>query len=205
MPCSQTTAAVALYAACFGFGIAMAPSSAVCQDAAPPVRPGHALADHPNRPEAAAGDVSSIDAIVAAFANSISAPAGGEINRKRLNSIFVPGGRIAIGIDPRPGHAADVVFVSPDGYADLADRGLKSSGFFDHVIANHVERFGIMAHVYSAYGSGRILNDPKPFRRGIKSFNLLLSGGRWYVVDVFYDFERPEAQLPLEYLTPSTR
>ena len=54
-------------AASFGFGIALIPSPADYREAAPPARPSHVLADHPNQPQAAAHDVSSIDAIVTAF------------------------------------------------------------------------------------------------------------------------------------------
>lgn len=190
---------------CLGMGSTATTLSAFGQGAAPLTRPLRALADHPNQPVATTGDVASVDAIVNAFAASISAPAGGAIDRKRLDSLFVPGGRIAMGVDPRPGRAPDVVFVTPDGYADLADRGLKTHGFFDRVIANHVEHFGIMAHVYASYGSRERPNDPGPFRRGIKSLELLQSGGRWYIIQVLYDFERPGIAIPLAYLKPSSQ
>lgn len=185
-------------------------SPAMGADPQPLPRPVHALGDHPDRPLAAPNDVRSVDAIVTAFAESISAPAGGAIDVKRLDSLFVPGGHIAIGVDPKAGRAADVVFVSPDEYADRFNQAMKKSsrgdgGFFDHVIANTVEKFGIMAHVYCAYASREHPDDPHPFRRGIKSFDLLQSGGRWYVVEVFYDFERPGTPIPAEYLNPTSR
>ncbi|WP_428377433.1 hypothetical protein [Lichenicoccus sp.] len=203
MAVSRMKAATIFRGAPIVFGFAAIASPAFCGNAPPPARASRALGDHPNQPAAAPRDVSSINAIVTAFAESISAPAGGMIDRKRLDSLFVPGGRIAIGVDPKPGRAPDVAFVSPDFYADLAGRGLKTTGFFDRVIANHVERFGIMAHVYSSYGSRERPDDPEPFRRGVKSLELLQSGGRWYIVEVFYDFERPGTPIPPEYLVPS--
>ena len=195
---------IAFRAACFGLGFVATPLPAYCQVAAPaPFKPSRALANHSDQPAAAPRDVSSIDAIVNAFGENISAPVGGAIDRKRLNSLFVPGGRIVIGVDPKPGRAADVVFVTPDQYADLVDGGFRTVGFFDRIIANHVDRFGIMAHVYASYGSREKPSDPAPFRRGIKSLELLQSGGRWYLVEVFYDFERPGSPIPPEYLVPS--
>lgn len=85
----------------------------------------------------------------------------------------MPDRRIVIGVDAKPGRASDVAFVFPDRYAALADRGLKAEGFVDRVIANRVERFGIMAPVYSSYGSRKEQNDAEPFGRRIKSFELL--------------------------------
>ena len=190
-------------AAALGVTASSVPAPALCHSTTAAADVQSALGDHPNQPPAAAQDVSSVDAIVNAFAESISAPMGGALDRKRLNSLFVPGGRIVIGIDPTPGHVADVAFVSPDVYADLVGPGLKKRGFFDRVIANHVDRFGIMAHVYSAYGSREKPQDPSPFRRGIKSLDLLQSSGRWYIVQVFYDFERPGTPIPPAYLSAS--
>ena len=194
--------AAVLCAAGLGLGWAATPPPASCRAAASAGRPNRDLAGHADLPAADPGDVASIDAIVGAFARSVSAPVGGTIDRRRLASLFVPDGRIAIGVDPSPKHAADVVLVSPDGYADLADPTFKTSGFFDRVIANHVERFGIMAHVTCAYGSYAGPDDPAPFRRGVKSFELLQSGGRWFIVEVFYDFERAGTPIPPALLAP---
>ena len=172
-----------------------------------PHHPSRALASHPHL-EAATGDVATIDAIVEALAKTISAPAGGVIDNKRLASLFIPGGRIVIGVDPKPGRLADVVLVSPNEYADSFNRAMKASsgregGFFDRVVANRVEHFGIMAHVYSSYESRESPSDPKPFRRGIKSIELLKSGERWYIVELYYDFERPGTPISATYMKPS--
>ena len=192
-------------AALFASTIATMSLPASVQAAAPRPLAFRALANHPDRLAASSADVSSIDAIVHAFANSISAPVGGKIDIRRLNSLFVPDGRIVIGVDPKPGRAPDVVFVTPDIYAELVDPGFKTDGFFDRVIANRIERFGIMAHVYSSYGSFLKQTDTQPFRRGVKSFELLQSGGRWYIVQVFYDFERPGTPIPPTYLERSSQ
>lgn len=159
-----------------------------------------ALRDHPSWPSPAPDDAASINALVAAFATTLSAPAGGRLDRLRLRSLFLPGGRIVIGVAPRPGRPADVAFVTPDEYADLSDRQTLRVGFFDNVVANGVERFGDMAHVYSTYESRHAVSDPEPFARGIKSFDLIISQGHWRIVQVFYEHERPDAQIPRAWL-----
>ncbi len=155
---------------------------------------------HPNWPEAKISDSGSISSIVTAFCQAVSAPAGGKIDRARLRSLFAPDGRISIVIPPGPTHAADIVFLSPDSYAPLADEATKKVGFSDTVIASHVETFGAMAHVYTAYSSRHALGDKLPFTRGMKSFELLKSGDRWYILSVTYDRERTGVTIPDKYL-----
>jgi hypothetical protein len=159
-----------------------------------------ALASKPDLAAARPGDVASIESIVTAFYQAISAPVGGTLDRQRLNSLFVPDGRIAIGLEPEADHRADVLFLSPDEYAALSDKHTAAKGFFDRNLANQVERFGVMAHVYSTYESRNDPGDPKPMARGIKSMELLQSADRWYIVQVYWDSERPGNPIPRKYL-----
>ena len=151
-------------------------------------------------PKADPADVSSIQNIVKAFYSAISAPAGGKLDRDRLHSLFVPSGRIAVGIPPGASRPANIIFLSLDQYADGSDAQTAKAGFFDANPANQIEQFGVMAHVYSTYESRSHLEDPKPMARGIKSFELLRSANRWYIVQVYWDSERPENPLPERYL-----
>ena len=166
--------------------------------------PALALSSHPDWPAPSAGDTHSIAELVAAFDATLSAPQGGKLDRVRLRSLFVPDGRIAILARTKPGAPADVIFVTPDQYADLSDRSTTRRGFFDRVIANGVERFGDMAHVYSAYESRYSASDPKAFARGIKSFELLHSGDDWRIVEVFYGREHPGLSIPPAWLHDRT-
>jgi hypothetical protein len=75
-----------------------------------------------------------------------------------------------------------VVFLTPEEYAAISDSQTVSRGFFDRNLANQTERFGIMAHVYSTYELRFDRNSAKPVARGIKSFELLNSDNRWYIV-----------------------
>jgi hypothetical protein len=168
--------------------------------AAPPV---HELRSHPDWPKARPNDVRSIRSLVEAFFNAISAPKGGTLDRERLGSLFVPDGRIEIPLPGSGTQATDVVFVSPDAYADMSDAATKDDGFCDHLIAKQVERFGVIAHVFASYESRKNQNDPKPFVRGIKSFELLSRGGRWYITQVAWDRERVDNLIPETYLHDS--
>ena len=161
-------------------------------DAAPPAL---AIGKHSGWPRANPNDVSSIPAIVAAFASAVSLPARQKLDQDRLRSLFVPGGRIVIGLVSGHGRPSDVILLSPGRYAALADQQAKE-GFFDRIIANQIQRFGVMAHVYASYESRRAPTDAHPFVRGIKSFELLNSANRWFIVQVYYDWERPGNAIP---------
>jgi hypothetical protein len=60
-----------------------------------------------------------------------------------------------------------------------------------------------MAHVYSAFESRSHLQDAQPMARGLKSFELLKSANRWYIVEVYWDWERPDNSMPERYLHDS--
>ena len=163
------------------------------------------LQSHPDWPKARPEDVQSIRAIVGAFFDTISAPAGGTLNRERLRALFVPDGRIEIPLPALKESPTDVIFLTPDQYADSSDSQTVSKGFFDHVLAMQVQQFGVMAHVYTSYESRERLSDPKPFVRGVKSIELLNSAGRWYIVQVSWDRERPGNIIPTPYLHDADR
>jgi len=165
-----------------------------------PTKPQTSLAQHPDWPQANPSDVDTIEDTVRAFFSAISAPSGGKLNRDRLHSLFVPDGRIAVCLPAPPGRVADVLFMTLDGYADRSDAATLKSGFFDRNLANHIERFGVMAHVYSTYESRSQSGDKIPMARGIKSFELLNSANRWYIVQIIWDSERPDNLIPERYL-----
>jgi hypothetical protein len=159
-----------------------------------------ALASHPEWPKANPADVTTVEDIVRAFYSAISTPAGGKLDQNRLRSLFVPGGRIVSSVPANPSRAADVRFLLPEEYAVISDAQTVTSGFFDRNPANEIERFGEMAHVYSTFESRSHLDDQKPMARGIKSFELLNSANRWYIIEVYWDWERPDNPIPDRYL-----
>ena len=164
-----------------------------------------ALASQPEWPKANSADVATVEDIVRAFYRAISAPAGGKLDQNRLRSLFVPGGRIVSSVPANSSRAADVRFLTPEEYAAISDAHTLTSGFFDSNPANQIERFGAMAHVYSTFESRSHLDDPKPMARGIKSFELLNSANRWYIIEVYWDWERSDNPIPDRYLHDSAR
>lgn len=74
------------------------------------------------------------------------------------------------------------------------------NGFFERQIAARTDEFGTIVHVFSTYESRRGAGDPKPLARGINSIQLMKQTGRWWVVTVMWDQERPDNPIPTKYL-----
>ncbi len=159
----------------------------------PAPAPG-AIAAHPDWPRANPDDVKSPEAIIAAFSSSISGDAGQARNLDRLRTLFVPGsGRMVVTRVPKSG-PTDVTVMSLDEYIARSSSGTPQ-GFYEVPIAYDVQSFGRMTHVYESYGLHHTRDD-QPYVRGVNSWELLSDGSRYYVLQVFWDTERPDNPLP---------
>ncbi len=173
--------------------------------AAPQQNPVSDISSHKDWPAANQADVATIESTVQSFYSVLSVPATEKLDLKRLRSLFVPSGRIAVGLAKQKNHPADVLFLTLEQYALNSDAYTAKEGVFDHNPVNQIDQFGVMAHVYSTYESRSHPGDTTPFARGIKSFELLHSGDRWYILQVYWDAERPGNPLPELYLHNSRR
>ncbi len=162
--------------------------------------PVGSIAGRPEWPKAKAADVDSVEHIVAAVYDVISGPAGQARDWDRMRSLFVPDARLMpIRTDKETGHA-DVLVLTVDEYIARSSGTLTAKGFFERSSHNDVEEFGNMVQVWSTYESRRALADPAPFARGINSFQLMKDGGRYWVVGILWDSERPGLVIPEKYL-----
>jgi hypothetical protein len=152
-------------------------------------------------PPARPGDVSSAELIVAALYDVISGPAGQGRDWQRFRSLFAPGARLIVGA-PTPDGRVPSRTMTVEQYVVSADPFLKRDGFWETEIARRMERYGNVAHVFSTYESRVKSAESPPFSRGINSIQLVTNGERWWVVTIFWDFERPGNPIPAEYLPP---
>ena len=148
--------------------------------------------------EAAAEDVSSIDAIMSASYDVISGSADEQRDWDRERSLFHPDSRHMPTYENASGeYVADVSDV--EGFIERADRYFKEQSFYEYEIARKVERFGNIAHVFSTYEWSHEQGGPTA-GRGINSFQLLFDGTRWWIMSVFWQQESEEYPIPAEYL-----
>lgn len=185
-------------------------AQAACASAPPPnatPQPQRTATPAPTEvsaPPARPADVASIDAIIAALYEVISGPAGQNRDWNRFRSLFTPGARLIVAAPSREGRVPSRS-MSVEEYVTGAGPMLMRDGFWEREIANRVERYGNVAHVFSTYESRRTSPDSAPFSRGINSIQLITNGERWWVVTILWDFERPGNPIPQQYLPSAQR
>ena len=177
--------------------IAQQPSSAPAPAPKPLVG---SIAAHPEWPKAKPEDVKSVDAILAALYDVISGPKGKARDWDRMRSLFIPDARLIPSRVNKDTQQVDAIVLSIDGYIARSSTTMTTNGFFEHSIHNEVEQFGNIAHVWSTYESRHNADDATPFARGINSIQLLKDGDRYWIVNVFWDSERPDSPIPAKYL-----
>lgn len=172
--------------------------------AAAPAKKGNMPAGHPgmapvdpslNWPKARPEDVASVDAIIKAFYVVPAGEKGEARDWDRYASLFTPDARM---IPARPDDKgnATAMFVTIAEYVDLNKTYFEKGGFRDTETNRKVEQFGHIAHVWSTFESRHSAADVDPYVRGINSIQLLKDGDRWWIVNVFWDFEGPNHSLP---------
>ncbi len=165
---------------------------------------GHPAVPRPvaDWPEAKPEDVGSIDAIVSALYGLTSGAAGQPRDWDRFRSIFLPEARL-VAARPAADGSAGAFFLKATEYVDANRKYFEKGGFFEKEVARRVERFGNIAHVWSTYESRHTPDAPEPYIRGINSIQLLKDGDRWWIVNVYWDFERDTDPIPAKYLQTS--
>jgi hypothetical protein len=144
-------------------------------------------------------DVASADALITALYGVISGDAGEERDWDRFRSLFAPGARL-IPIQPTaPGEAPQATVLTPENYIERATPFFAQSGFYETEIAREMDRFGHLVHVFSTYESRRAPEE-EPFARGINSIQLVQQDGRWWVLSIAWQPERPGQSIPPQYL-----
>jgi hypothetical protein len=153
-------------------------------------------------PAANPADVSSIDAIIKSLYSVISGDAGVKRDWNRFRSLFYPNAKMIPTGKNKTGKAGGR-FITPEQYIESSGPYLEKEGFHEIEIANRVEQFGNIAHVFTTYESKHKLSDAKPFMRGINSVQLVNDGTRWWVMNIAWSQETPESPLPEKYLKNS--
>ena len=156
-------------------------------------------------PSAKPDDVKSLDAIVAAFYEVISGDAGVKRDWDRFRSLFYRGARmIPTGKNMKTGKVGAGI-ASPEDYIKANQGFLEGEGFHQLELGRHVDSYGTITQVFSAYEARTKLTDEKPFLRGINSIQLLNDGTRWWLLSVAWAPETPDNPLPEKLIKKAER
>ncbi len=145
------------------------------------------------RPE----DVSTIDGIIKAYYETITGPAGQPREWARDLTLYIPSIRL-ISLSVSEGKpVADIM--SHQEYVEGSDAFFIKNGFFEKEIHRVTHRFGNMVQVFSTY-EARNTEDGPIIARGINGLQLYFDGTRWWITAAMWDDERPDHQIPKEFL-----
>jgi hypothetical protein len=147
-------------------------------------------------------DVSSIDAIIRASYDVISGPVGRPRDWERERTLFFPGARLipTATVPGRNDVALAPLLLDVEQYIERVEPLFQGKGFYETELARRTEQFGQIAHVWSTYESRYRKEDPEPFMRGINSFQLFHDGGRWWIVNIYWQHENAAHPIPDKYL-----
>jgi hypothetical protein len=196
-------AAAAVLLACSAAPQADEPRQPPGHPPVPGLPPGHpSLAPPGNqaeRPAADPQDVASVEAIVGAYYDAISGAKGEPRDWDRFLSLFMQEARfVRAGAGGNP-----PTVLAPEQFVAANRTYFERGGYFERSVHERVDAFGGIAQVFSTYESRRRADDPAPYSRGINSFQLISSGGRWWIVTIMWDHERAGGLvIPPEFLPP---
>jgi hypothetical protein len=128
------------------------------------------------RPE----DVVTIDAIITAFYEVISGPAGAPRQWKRDAALFLPDARLIIAT------ASGVRVETVAQYIARVDPWLVANGFFETEVDRDTQTFGAIAHVLSTYESRRVEGGPL-IGSGKNSLQLVYDRHRWWIASAAWN------------------
>jgi hypothetical protein len=182
-----------------------APAQTVAAPSPAPKPIAGSINAHADWPAPRPQDVRTVESIVAALYDVISGPAGQQRDWNRMRSLFVPDAKLipvrVLPGSPNTAHpATDAIYFTLDDYIARSGATMTANGFFEQGIRNEVREFGNMVDIFSTYESRHTSSDAKPFARGINSIQLLRDGERYWIVNVFWDAERPSNPIPKQYL-----
>ena len=142
-------------------------------------------------------DVASIDAIIKAYYEVVSGPAGESADRARDEYLHHSSALIGIPTRGDDGQPTIRMITLTQYHDDFG--GARPQPFYEWEINRETQRFGNVAHVWSTYASSR---EPagEIFTRGINSIELFWGSGRWWITSWSFDQEREGLEVPGEYL-----
>jgi hypothetical protein len=143
-----------------------------------------------------AEDVETLDGIIRAYYEVVSAPAGQPKQVERDHSLHHALARVAVTGKDKNGKPF-VRMMTLDEY--YKDNTVAESGFFEKEIHRVTQKFGNIVHVWSTYEWRTEENGPLG-GRGINSIQLYHDGNRWWITSWIYDSERKDNPIPPEFL-----
>lgn len=126
--------------------------------------------------------------------DAISGP--GNKDRICMRQLFTPDARLFPYVKGQDGKWAPHILTLEDWITRVAQRGDK---VYERQVKYSVDHYGHNALLWSCY-EFRETPDGKPIARGINSMQVVFDGSQWKFIEILWEQESPEEQLPAKYL-----
>ena len=150
--------------------------------------PAAAQAPAQTAPASSSADLVAIDKTISDVYAIISGPPGQKRDFVKMRTMFAPNALLRV-ITPTGLKGGTV-----DEYITKSGPMLEKEGFNETELARRTEIYGNLASVWSSYDGRTATGTFKT--RGINSFQLVKSNGKWLVASILWQQETPQLPLP---------
>lgn len=144
--------------------------------------------------------VQTLDSTIETLYGVISGEKGESRDWELFKYLFHPEAKLIPSGKSKDGPNYGARFITAEQYIASSGNYLVENGFFEKEIHRETDTFGNITQVFSTYESFRSEKDDTPFMRGINSIQLLNSGERWYIINIYWTQETSENPIPAAYL-----
>jgi len=144
--------------------------------------------------------VQTLDSTLETLYAVISGEKGEKRDWALFNYLFHPDARLIPSGKMKDRNLYRARYITPAEYVATSGSYLEENGFFEKELHRKTDTFGNITQVFSTYESYRSEKDTEPFMRGINSIQLLNSGERWYIINIYWTQEGPDNPIPKAYL-----
>lgn len=144
-----------------------------------------------------ADDLTTIDGLMRAYYEVVSGPAGTAPDRRRDESLHLPGAPVGISRGTADGGTAVDMTTLAGFYEKFG--GVRKEPFYEWEVHRVTRQFGNVAHLWSTHAIGAGPGGPIT-RRGVTSLQLYFDGTRWWIASWITDEETAGRPIPAEFL-----
>lgn len=144
--------------------------------------------------------VRTLDLTIETLYDVISGEKGEPRDWELFKYLFHPDARLIPSGKSPEGNEYRARYITAEEYVASSGKYLVENGFFEKEIHRKTDTFGNITQVFSTYESFRSEKDKEPFMRGINSIQLLNTGSRWYIINIYWTQEQPDNPIPQQYL-----
>ena len=142
-------------------------------------------------------DTKSIDSVVSTLYEVISGPKGRR-DWDRLRNLCIKNAQFNMVVKDEKGNPF-YRYGTLESYIKTVGPVFARSSFYEREIGRTVERYGEIAHVFSAFESS-LTKTGAPIERGMNSIQMTYSEGRWWIVNIIWTSESKRYPIPEKYL-----